>query len=369
MGDVSRGFRKVLTGACLLSACAIALSSCGGANDKSSGGKVKNLQELNVLRNFTSYSNALTMIAYEEGFYKDYGLDIKYSGMQGSSLDFIGALISKKIEVLNDGGTAGILTMMEKGEDGSDNDKMVIIGGIMSEGAALITLPENASKWSEFTNETLAGKKIGVTRASSGDITFRTYLTDKGVDKTKYTMVELGAPPTVIEAVRKGEVDAGIVYVRFRRIAQTSGLTIVKHIDELVPAFTCCRIAVRRETIDAKRDELVAFLKGQIKAYRVYVNDKEKTIKYVTKNVEVDEALIRDELYDFGHFNIVPDPYKKRVETFYKGMTGIGYTQGTLDLEKRIDVTLYRDALEQVLAEEPNDPVFLELKRIHAEYN
>jgi hypothetical protein len=50
-------------------------------------------------------------------------------------------------------------------------------------------------------------------------------------------------------------------------------------------------------------------------------------------------------------------------------MTGIGYTKGTLDLDKRIDVTLYGEALEQVLAEEPNDPVFLELKRLYAEYN
>ena len=366
MKNLSYKFNKVLIGTCLLSACAIVLNSCGGgAKDKSSGaGDVKKLQGLNLVWDASSYINSLTAIAKEEGFYKDYGLDIKYSLMMGAPIDFVNALMSKKIEVLNTGGTAGLLTLMERG----DGD-VVIIGGIMSEGAALVTLPKNASKWPEFTNETLAGKKIGVTRASSGDITFRTYLDDNGVDKTKYTMVELGHASAIIEAVRKGEVDAGIVYVRFRRLSETSGLTIVKHIDELVPNFTCCRIAVWRETIDTKRDELVAFLKGQIRAYRIYVTDKERALKSVTKNFEVEEALLRDELYDFGHFNIVPDPYKERVKKFYKGMTGIGYTQGTLDLEKQIDVTLYRDALEQLLAEEPSDPVFLELKRIFVEYN
>jgi len=322
------------------------------------------LKEFNLPFTNSGYTTVLVAVADAQGYYKEAGLDVKLNPLNGSSLELINAVTTGKIKAAIYGGTTASLTLIEGGND------LVIIGGIMSEGAALVTTPENVNKWQEFSNATLSGKKIAVTRTQSGDITFRKYLKDHGVDISKIIISELDSPPTIIQAVLKGEVDAGIVYVQYRKLAEQQGLKIVKHIDELSPGYICCRVVTTRKELKENRKDFVAFLKGQIRAYKTFKEDHARTVEIAHKAYEVDAGMLESEFYEYGHFNIIPDPYKKKIKDFYQGMIDVGYAKGTIkDLDYYIDTTLYRDALNQILQEYPNDPVYLELKKLYEENN
>ena len=40
----------------------------------------------------------------------------------------------------------------------------------------------------------------------------------------------------------------------------------------------------------------------------------------------------------------------------------VGYIEGKIDIQKHLDISLYREALESLLKEEPNDPTWLKFK-------
>jgi NitT/TauT family transport system substrate-binding protein len=341
----------------------IFLGSCSKKENARTETEAKTLKPFDVPFQPTGYTNILLVIAKEAGYYAEDGLDVRFNPLQGSSPELIAAVTTGKIKAATYGGTTASLTLIEAGND------LVIIGGIMSEGAALVTKPENLSQWKDFSDATLSGKKIAVTRAQSGDITFRRYLKNNGVDISKIEVVELDSPPTIIEAVKKGEVDAGIVYVLFRKVAENQGLSIITHIDELAPGYTCCRVVTTKKELEANRADFVNFLKGNIKAYRIFKTDPEKTLEYALKHYDVEQSVLKNEFYDYGHLGLSPDPAKKKILDFYEGMTLIGYAKGSVNVADYVDSTLYEEALAQVLKESPNDPVFLELKKEFDAFN
>jgi NitT/TauT family transport system substrate-binding protein len=272
-------------------------------------------------------------------------------------MDTYSALTSGKTKVTTGGGSVTPIRLIEDGTAG-----IVIIGGVMSEGAAVVSLPENLSYWTEFTEKTLTGKKIGVRRTSTGDVVFRGYLRQQGVDISKIDFIELDTFPTIIEAVKKGEVDLGLVAQIHRKTAETRGLAVAKHLDELSPNFICCRIATTRKNIEAGRDQFVTLLKGNIKAYRILKTDPEKTLDVAARYYEIDKEILRTELYNYGHTRYSPAPAKNLVLDFYDKMTRIGYVKGGGPIAENVDISIFEEALEQVIAENP-DPFFLEVKK------
>jgi NitT/TauT family transport system substrate-binding protein len=50
-------------------------------------------------------------------------------------------------------------------------------------------------------------------------------------------------------------------------------------------------------------------------------------------------------------------------------MKRVGYIEGKIDIKKQIDVSLYREALESLLKEEPNDPTWLKFRADYEKNN
>lgn len=234
----------------------------------------------------------------------------------------------------------------------------------MSEGASLYALPDRASEFTELNEETLAGKKVGVTRLNTGDIAFRKMLKDRGVDVSKIEFVELDSQATVVEAVKKGEVDLGIAFLTYRQSAEAQGLVPVSYLDgeEEWPGFICCRMFTTREKLEANRDAYVAALKANIRAYELMQTNEDETIKYALQELETDEDTIRSQVYEYGHIGFSPNPDVKDTDQFFQAMVDIGYSEGNVDMKDYIDPTVFEDALNELLQEDPDNEVYLQLQ-------
>ena len=314
-----------------------------------------------------TYNNVVghidSVLAYAAGYYEDEGLDIQMT-YNNSNPDNIQALLQDKADLVSAGATA-VLNYIDQGSD------IVIIGGQMSEGATLYSLPERADEFSELSDATLDGKKVGVTRLSTGDIAFRKVLKDKGVDLSKINFVELDSQATVVEAVKKGEVDLGVAFLTYRQSAEAQGLIPVSYLDgeDEWPGFICCRMFTTREKLEENRDAYVAALKANIRAYALLKTDEEQTVKYALQELETEEETVRGQVYEYGHIGFDPNPDVKNTEAFFQAMVDIGYSEGNVDIKDYIDPTVFEDALNELLQEEPDNEVYLELQAADQETN
>jgi NitT/TauT family transport system substrate-binding protein len=234
----------------------------------------------------------------------------------------------------------------------------------MSLGETLYAQADRADEFTELTEETLAGKKIGVSRMNTGDIVFRKILRDRGVDLSKIEFVELDSQATVTEAVVKGEVDLGINFLTFRETAEAQGLVPISQLDaeDEWPNYICCRMFTTREKLEENREAYVRALKANIKAYELIQTDHEKTLELATENYDIDEEILENEIYGYGHLGLSPNPDALNTSEFYQAMVDTGYAEGNVDISDYIDTSLYIEALDELLAEDPDNEVYLELK-------
>jgi len=97
----------------------------------------------------------------------------------------------------------------------------------------LWALPQKAKELTDLNS--FKGKTIATVRLATGDVIFRAALSEAGIDwKNELTINELDSPAAVLEAVKKGSVDAGIVWTPFIKLGEKQGLEIVKYSGELV---------------------------------------------------------------------------------------------------------------------------------------
>ncbi|MDR1045178.1 MAG: ABC transporter substrate-binding protein [Candidatus Adiutrix sp.] len=313
------------------------------------------LERVELTAGNNSVANMLTALAKLAGYYEEEGLEVGLN-VANNNADGFSALNSGKA-IATGGGATAPLNLIDEGVD------FVIIGGAMAEGATLFTLPQRAGEWEKIDADSVRGKKIGVTRAQSGDIAFRAALARQGLDLKTMEFVELGDCPTIIQGVLKGTLDAGIVFMTFREAAEAQGLAPALPIDRLAPGFICCRVVTTRDYLEKYRPQLVKVLKAQIKAYRLYRTDQEKTLELLKEFIIVGDDVLRSQIYTYGHLTLTPNPAKSLIRNHYEGMKLIGYAKGTADLDRHIDTGLFAEALESVLLEYPGDSVFLELKK------
>ncbi|MEL7622841.1 MAG: ABC transporter substrate-binding protein [Clostridiales bacterium] len=358
----------------------VILAGCSGSNAPASGTKPQSSPQGGeasqdsskspeaaepVKLRMAAWSNAvphlLSVLASEAGFYAEEGLNVELTP-NNSNPENLTALVTDKLDATSAGATA-VLNYIDEGND------IVIIGGQMTEGAALFALPERADEFKELTQEALQGKRIGITRLQSGDIALRVYLQEQGIDLSTIEFVELDSCPTIIEAIKNGSVDLGSVFMTFRQTAEQQGLAVVKHIDELFPGFLCCRLVTTQEKLDADRATFVKLVRANIKAYRLYKTDEAKTLEIAKKFILVDDQIIRQQIYDYGHLGITPNPALSDVKKFFKGMVDVKYAKGNVAIEDHTDTSLFRDALDSLIAENPDDTVYLELRDIYEATN
>jgi NitT/TauT family transport system substrate-binding protein len=350
---------KYIFGLTLLAAQLIMASPCMTA---SAGDVPKaSLEKVDLTASNNSVANTMTILAKFAGYYEEEGLDVILHAANDNAAWFP-ALTSGKA-IAGGGGATTPLMHIDRGLD------FVIIGGAMAEGATLFTLPQRAGEWKGVNAESVKGKKIGVTRAQSGDIAFRSALARQGIDLSTIEFVELVDCPTVIQGILKGNLDAGIVFMTFREAAESMDLVPALPIDVVAPGFICCRFVTTREFLENYRPQLVKVLKAQIKAYRLYRTDQEKTLSLLKEFIVVGDDVLRNQVYTYGHLTLTPNPAKSKIRNHYEGMKLIGYAEGKADLDKHVDTSLFKEALDSVLREYPGDPVLLDLQKDFEETN
>jgi len=300
-------------------------------------------------------AHGLYFVAKEKGYFKEAGVDVELFQF-GSAIEGISALKAGKLDVGTFGTTAPLLYITKGSE-------FTFIGGMMIGGQAIITRPERLAELSGRDLRVYKGKKIGLVKLSTGDVVFKGALKKAGIDyKKDIKFVEFGSAAAVVEAVKKGAVDAGLVWPpHFSLAEKNSGLKVAHYIEDFYPDYTCCRIVAHTGKVNANPDVYRRFLTGLIRAYRFYKTNPDETVKIYTKALKIDEDIIRNETYVKRVAESNPDPLRKGILDFWKHIQDAGYITQDYPIDKHINTTIYKQALDEVIRKAPKDKIYKQM--------
>lgn len=308
---------------------------------------------------------ACIILAKQLGYYEEEGLNVTFETISNLS-EGLTAVDMGKLDILPFG-VIPSATFVSQGAD------VVVIGGTISEGSEIVVLPEN--KGTVQTLEDFRGKRIGCYRMETGHMVTKGLLREAGFDLEKdVEFVLLDSQQTIIEAVRKGEVDMGFLNSGQGYVAQQSGLVVEKRVGELAADFPCCRQTTSRAVLSDRRDDLVRFQTANLRAYESYLSDQETVIRELAAYSGQPEEYVQAVLYGLpGEYEsamiVSLDPNRNKVEAFYKVMEANEDISAGKDMSGHIDSGIYAEALEILLEREPGNATFQGLRDEYAANN
>jgi len=304
--------------------------------------------------------SVLSFLAQDQKLFEKEGVEVELIQFASSS-DGLNALNSGKIDVGISFGTAGPLTFMSKGSDFS------IIGGQLSGGHPVLALPGKARKIKSIQD--FRGKIVATPRIYTADIVWRGALKRAGIDPNKdLTIIELKNPSAVLEAVKSGKVDVGIGASSILMKAKESGVSIVGWSNDFFPQHPCCRIVAKGRAVKENPAVYRAFLRAVLQAEKLKTEKPELAVAVNKRYLNLDDAMAREFTLE-PHQMTHADPNRKGVERMWHDMKSIDYVEGDLDLNRYINVELYRDALQEMLRRNPKDKFYREAKKLFDRQN
>ena len=306
-------------------------------------------------------AHGLHFLAKEKGYFRDEGLDVELFQFKSAGEGVI-ALKSGQLDIGTFGSAAPLL-YISQGVD------FTIFGGMMTGGQAILVKPERLAELK--TLDHYHGKKVALVKLSTGDVVFRLALKRAGLDPKKdFTRIELPSPGTVVEAVIKGEVDAGIVFSPQFSLAEKRGLAVSHFITDFYPNYTCCRLTANTPDFNARQGQYAKFLAALIRAYHFYRTNPEETVKIFTAALKIDEDVIRKDTYTRKVFDSNPDPLRNGTLDFWQAMVESDYVANkTYPVQKHINTAVYKSALDSVIARDPKNKIYTEMAAFYKANN
>lgn len=325
-------------------------------------------QELPVIR-YGAFLNmlksSLVYIATEKGFDIEEGVDIELVNVSKSA-DALTSIITEKDEI----DLWGMQIMPTCTFIGNGAD-LVIFGGNAAEGGAMIATKGTAQQYRDDLNN-LKGKTVLGIRGETGILAMMAKLVEMGFDVNNDITIRWADAPSVLEGVAKVEGDVGFLPIEYTYFGDDVNAEVVYELGEVAENYICCRMTTSRKILEEKRDALVNVIKAEIRAYQFMQENKEETVEILAAYSGQDADYVEQNVYDV-RISFSPDPYADAVAPFYNvlGLMKFFENEGaaSINIMDHVDVSLYKQALDEIMAEYPNDPVYMQLLEVYNRQN
>lgn len=283
---------------------------------------------------------AVVLLADHLGYYKEEGVDVEFVEAADATAALTSISMSKgDIDVWG----TGIVPDLNFIANGSD---LVIFSGTAAEGGAIIAKPENAETYKDFSSYN--DITIATVRADSAWVVSRGYLQKQGVDVDSINVMEVDSQVNVAEAVNKGEAQLGFLPAEYA-VKYNDSVDVVYEVGELEPLYVCCRQVTSRQTLEDKKDELIAFTRANIRALEYYQDEanRDEIVKYLADYSDQTEDYVYTYLFE-NRTVMTIDPNRQGVIDYYDSLVDAGYFSGDIDIENHITTEIYDEALSQL---------------------
>lgn len=326
----------------------------------------------------------VSILALKKGYFEEEGVEIEPIAIGGN--DALTAINEDdgQLDILNVGFVPDVQAI------GAGYD-LTFFGGTAVEGGAIIAKKGNADKYKDADTllnlDEVTAAKLGFVRNESAWVIARQYLLDNGVDDSVIKGLEdestgsisyYGEPIETAQAVQKGEVELGFLPMEFALLyADAYDLEIVVAAGDLSPNYVCCREVTSKKRYTEKYDAFVAYERARIRAFEYFkLGETDETVRADVVNIVSEYSgkeadYVETYLYK-GVTKLAVDPNAQGIAKFIEAadnsglLAGNALDFGSYDISQNIDTSAYKEALDSLIAEEPENEFYAELL---TEYN
>ena len=391
--------KKIITGIAILLLIVGLLAGCGKKTDAGNAGKEtpaevqnggaepaaeKDHGKLKVSFPAGSVRVSINILAQELGYFQEEGVTVEPVNLGG--VDALTAINSggDQLDILNTGFVNDIQSI------GGGYD-LTFIAGTAVEGGAVIAKKGQADRFKSADTiidiEAVTGAKLGFVRNEAAWVITRQYLLNNGVPSETIAAIEAedtgsvsyyAQSTNVAQAVQAGEVDLGFLPLEYAILyADAYDLEIVTPSGALSPDYVCCREVTSASRYAGKYDAFVAYETARIRAFETYkqgVTDPEVRSKVVQTVVEYtgkETEYVETCLYG-GVTKYAVDPNTAGIVSYVEAAYNSGALAGNAtdfsqyDIRQNVSTGAYLEALNNLIAREPDNAFYQELL---AQYN
>lgn len=318
----------------------------------------------------------VNILALQKGYFTEQGITVNPIAVAGN--DALTAINEENgaLDIL----TAGFVPDVQAIGAGYE---LSFIAGTAVEGGSVIAKKGNADKFKgsdKILNlEEVTKAKLGFARNEASWVVTRQYLLDNGISNDVIKSIEnedsgnvsyYADATATAQAVQKGEVELGFLPMEFALLyADAYDLEIVAAAGDLSPDYVCCREVTSKKRLEDKYDSYVAYEKARIKAFEYYKKgETDDTVKAdVVKTVADYSGKEADyvETYLYGgvtKFAVDPNTkgIVKYVEAAYNSglFTGNAVDFGSYDIKQNVNTSAYKQALDELIKEKPDNTFY-----------
>lgn len=342
--------------------CTSVADCCGGEVAKAASAELeKTTFEIGHLN---STAHLLVFVAKEEGYFEEEGLDANLT-LFSSAGELATGLESGKLDVALIG-SVPTLTFQSQGHD------LTVFGGAMTNGHGYVIKKEFTENTDATGVELLRGRNVASVKNSVQDAELQILLKNAGIEigegEDQVNIVYFDSQKDAYAALANASIDAASVYSPYASLAQSQGYEIVYRCseEEALHNQPCCRQVAYTENLNAAPNAFTAFERALIKAYKFSQENEDQTIADVKAYIDIEEDLIRTEIYG-GYGTSNPDPDKQGTKSLKDSIVELGYTED-YDIDSKFNLDIYKNALDSILAENPDDAIYQELKAHFDQY-
>ena len=354
-------------------------SSAAAGSEQSSGEVVKEKKDLEPLSVSYPAGNirvTVNILALQKGYFAEEGVTVNPVAIGGN--DALTAINEDNgaLDIL----TAGFVADVQAIGAGYE---LSFIAGTAVEGGSVIAKKGNADKFKGSSTvldlDAVTNAKLGLARNEASWVITRQYLLDNGISESVIAdivkedggHVSYYADSTATaQAVQKGEVELGFLPMEFALLyADAYDLEIVAAAGELSPNYVCCREVTSKKRLSDKFDSFVAYERARIRAFEYYKQGesdaaiKADVVKTVSEYSGKEADYVETYLYG-GVTKFAVDPntagIKKYVQAAYNSglFTGNAVDFGSYDITQNVNTSAYKQALDELIAENPDNAFY-----------
>ena len=323
----------------------------------------------------------VNILALQKGYFAAEGVTVNPVAVSGN--DALTAINEENgaLDIL----TAGFVPDVQAIGAGYD---LCFVAGTAVEGGSVIAKKGNAEKFKGSDKvlnlDAVANAKLGFARNEASWVVTRQYLLDNGVSGDVIKAIEneesgnvsyYADPTATAQAVQKGEVELGFLPMEFALLyADAYDLEIVAAAGDLSPDYVCCREVTSKKRLNDKYDSFVAYERARIKAFEYYKQGetdaavKADVVKTVAEYSGKETDYVETYLYG-GVTKFAVDPNTKGIQDYVKAaynsglFTGNAVDFGSYDITQNVNTAAYKQALEELIAENPDNAFYANLQK------
>ncbi|MDO4502590.1 MAG: ABC transporter substrate-binding protein [Coriobacteriia bacterium] len=308
---------------------------------------------------------APSVIAEELGYFKEEGCNVEFQIVELA--EAFASLSTSNLDLM----LMGVVQTCEYIAKGSP---MYIIGGTVLNGTEILGKTDFDAPLAK--PEDFKGYNIGFHRPETGQIVFRSWLKDAGldIDGGDVTFTPLDDEQSLVQATLKGEVDFCLCNNAFGYVNKDNGIKVLGTVKDLCGDYPCCRQNASEKAYKEKFLSLVDFEVALLRGYKVFKTDPETAVPIMVKYSEQKEDFVRAGLYGTDTYeavmNLSPDPCSTAVKAFYEDLKTVeAIGDGAPAVDEFVSTSVYRMALDTLMEREPNEQFWKDLDAEFAKNN